>query len=310
MSGALLRKNYAKKFFGMSRYSRTRGWLMVSLYLVQIFAGVALGHYLLGLQAGTWVVLAIVADIVFIGTRLRGINNIVHECSHSSFCERREDNVTVGRFCSALLTGGFTKYKENHLSHHAHLGDYEQDREFMAIRKFRLHDPLTPRTILRHAVTPLLGLHIPYYSGISLSVSDGPVFATLKFAVVFLMVFFTVIEPWTTILFVVVPLFFMFPALNYWTDCLDHAGLVGETDELEASRNVLAPSLVRLVFFPRNDCYHLVHHLFPNVPAQHLKDAHVILSGDSAYRQQPQATRPLLSGFAKTLRPSLERQTN
>lgn len=293
MSGIQLRREYARSFRGLTRYSRAYGWLMVFAYLVQIGIGIAIGHILLGLDFGALVLLAIVLDIVFIGTRIRGINNIVHECSHSSFCENREDNVYVGKFCSALLTGGFTEYKDNHLSHHQHLGNYERDKEFMAIQRFRLHDPLTPATVLRHAVTPLLGLHLPYYSGISLSRVDGPVFASLKFAVVFLIVFFAIVAPLTTLLFVVIPLFYMFPALNYWTDCLDHAGIVGESDELEASRNVLAPGPIRLLFFPRNDCYHLVHHLFPNIPARHLKDAHKVLSQDQAYKDTPQATEPL-----------------
>ncbi len=281
---------------------------MVWLYLIQIALGVGVGHYLLSLPI-TWLVVAgIVAVMVFIGTRLRGINNIVHECSHSSFAEKREDNVTIGRFCSALLTGSFTEYKANHLSHHAHLGDYEHDKEFMAIERFRLHDPLTFGTVMRHAVTPLLGLHLPYYSGISLSRRDGALFATMKFAIVFFIVFFAVLQPWTTFLFVIMPLFYVFPALNYWTDCLDHAGLVGESDELAASRNVLAPGFVRLVFFPRNDCYHLVHHLFPNVPAPHLGEAHMLLTEDNAYRNEPHATQPLVTSMAKSLDQLLVKQ--
>ena len=95
-----------------------------------------------------------------------------------------------------------------------------------------------------------------------------------------------------TLFFVVIPLFFIFPTLNFWTDCLDHAGLVGAKDELEASRNVLATAPVRLLFFPRNDCYHLVHHLFPHVPARHLHTAHDELCSDPEYLSQPLATRP------------------
>ena len=94
------------------------------------------------------------------------------------------------------------------------------------------------------------------------------------------------------------PLFYIYPTLNYWTDCLDHAGLVGATDELEASRNVLAPALVRWLFFPRNDCYHLVHHLFPQVPARHLDYAHAELCKDPDYSRQPCAVRPMSRGLS------------
>jgi fatty acid desaturase len=46
---------------------------------------------------------------------------------------------------------------------------------------------------------------------------------------------------------------------------------------------------VRLIFFPRNDSYHLVHHLFPQIPARHLHQAHQELCRDPSYRRLPSA---------------------
>jgi fatty acid desaturase len=236
---------------------------------------------------------------VFIGTRLRGLNNIVHECTHSSFSEHRGDNETLGRLCSSLLTGCFKQYKDDHLSHHAHLGDYENDREMSPIEKFGLHEPLTARTILRHIITPLLGRHLKMYSGVNLSGGDGPKFFILKIGLLVLISVFSFLHPLTSALFVLLPLFYLFPTLNFWTDCLDHAGIVGAEDELEASRNVLAPLPLRLLFFPRNDCFHLVHHLFPQVPARHLEIAHLALSENEAYKSTSSAVRPTHSAIAK-----------
>ena len=51
----------------------------------------------------------------------------------------------------------FRKYRDDHLSHHAHNGDYEHDAEFGLIEKFGLHDPINRRTILRHVIVPLTG---------------------------------------------------------------------------------------------------------------------------------------------------------
>lgn len=297
MSGLQLRQRYMRRFVGMTRYSRGMAWAVVGFYVLQALGGVWLGHYLLSLPV-TWLsVLAMVLTALFIGTRLRGLNNIVHECSHSSFSEHRDDNVAIGRVCSALLTGCFKSYKDDHLSHHAHLGDYDHDRELGAIERLGLHDPLTPRTILRHFMTPLLGRHLKMYSRINFSGEDGRFFFGFKVALLVAMTLFTVFEPLTSVFFVLIPLFYIFPTLNFWTDCLDHAGLVGEEDELEASRNVLAPAPVRLLFFPRNDCYHLVHHLFPQVPARHLKTAHDELCADPEYRNQPLAVRPTHRGL-------------
>jgi fatty acid desaturase len=77
---------------------------------------------------------------------------------------------------------------------------------------------------------------------------------------------------------------FAYSAINYWTDCIDHGGLVGETDELAASRNLVVPKILRVILFPRNDCYHLVHHLFPQVPTHHLDACHERLLDHPAYR--------------------------
>ncbi len=281
-----------RQFTGMERYSRAHSWLIVTAYLGQIGAAVAAGTYALALPLSFGSVAAIALIALFIGTRLRGVNNIVHECSHATFSDRREDNVTIGKVCCALLAGCFRKYRDDHLSHHAHLGDYEHDNEFAEIEKFRLHDPLTIPTVLRHFFTPFLGLHLPVYSKIDLSGEDGRFFFGLKIAVLLSMAGFLFVAPLTTLLFVILPMFFIFPTLNFWTDCLDHAGLVPSDDQLVASRNVLAPEWVRLVFFPRNDCYHLVHHLFPQVPARHLKVAHKELSTDPLYRTKSVAMQP------------------
>ena len=289
MSGRVLRSAYIRPFLGLERYRRMDAWLIVAGYVGLILASICLGSYLLLLPFSAWTVAGAIATATFIGTRLRGINNIVHECSHATFAEDRSDNVTIGRFCSALLLKSFRKYRDDHLSHHAHNGDYEHDAEFGLIEKFGLHDPLTPRTVLRHVFVPLTGRHLPLYTSINLSAEDGRLFQGLKLALLGAIAIFLLIEPVAALAFVILPLFYIYPTLNFWTDCLDHAGLVGAKDEIEASRNVLAPTLVRLIFFPRNDSYHLVHHLFPQIPARHLHKAHHELSSDPSYRRLPAA---------------------
>lgn len=292
MSGQVLRRTYIRRFLGMSRYTRPVAWMVVGSYVALILGAIALGTHLLSLQLSVWSVAGMVALAFFIGTRLRGINNIVHECSHSTFAEQRQDNVRIGRFCTALLMKSFRKYRDDHLSHHANNGDYEHDAEFGLIEKFGLHEPLTPRTILRHLVTPLTLRHLPMYTGINLSAEDGRGFVAMRLALLAAIGVFLIVNPLAALIFAVLPLFYIYPTINFWTDCLDHAGLVGADDELQASRNVLAPTLVRLVFFPRNDSYHLVHHLFPQIPARHLHTVHEELCKDPSYRSTPAAVRP------------------
>ncbi len=304
MSRRIVSQKFMRRFTGMTKYSRWVAWLVICTYLAMVFAAIAVGHYLVATPL-TWVSAGLMAlTSFFIGTRLRGLNNIVHECTHSTFSAHRGDNAVLGRICASLLSGCFKEYKDDHLSHHAHLGNYEQDRELAVIEKFRLQDPLTRGTIFRLFATPLLGLHLKSYSGVNLSGADGRVYSALKIALLLTITIFTVFNPMTSVLFVLFPLFFIFPTLNFWTDCLDHAGLVGADDELQASRNLLAPLPLRLLFFPRNDCYHLVHHLFPQIPARHLQVAHQELCQDSAYGSAPTAVRTVQS-FEKGIRTTI-----
>ena len=289
------------RFRGFSKYGRASAWMMFSWYVVQILAAILAGHLLLQQPLSVLTVTLMVLVAVFIGTRLRGLNNIVHECCHYTFSEHRKDNERIGSLCASILTGCFRQYRDEHMTHHAHLGDYERDLDLQSIRKFRLHEPLTARTILRHILTPLFGLHLGSYSGVNLSADDGVFYQRLKIGLLLGILVFAIFEPLTALWFVIVPLFYVFPTLNYWADCMDHAGVVGAEDELEASRNVLAPRPIRVLFFPRNDCFHLVHHLFPQVPARHLETAHRELCADPEYRSQPLAVRGAAEAGGKRL---------
>jgi fatty acid desaturase len=89
-------------------------------------------------------------------------------------------------------------------------------------------------------------------------------------------------------------------ATNYWNDGVDHAGLIQEGDDLYASRNLILPQPLRALLFPRNDCFHLVHHLFPSVPVRHLPACHQRLLSDPAYaalKHHPRLPKPQSSGM-------------
>ncbi|MDJ0821605.1 MAG: fatty acid desaturase [Paracoccaceae bacterium] len=289
MSAVELRQKYNPRFKGLSRYSNLRGWVIVGSFVGQIVLAAGLGHLVIGTGLSAWSVLLAAALMLFIGTRLRALNNIVHETSHASFVEDRAQNVLIGKVCSALTMGSFLDYRDEHLSHHSHVGDYQRDLDFQGIEHLALHDPLTRRVLLRHIFTPLIGRHLPYYLHLNLSRRDGALYSGLKGAILLTVLALAFMAPLTAILFLILPFALIYSALNYWADCMDHAGLVGGADELDKSRNILAPRAIGWLFFPRYDSYHLVHHLFPHVPARHLPATHQLLTHDAVYRSKPNA---------------------
>jgi fatty acid desaturase len=278
-----------KALAGLQKHPRTGAWVVASSYVLSIVLAIAAGTFLLQLPQTAWTIAAIVFLVFFIGTRLRGLNNIVHECSHATFSSHRADNALIGSLCASFVLGCFRDYRDDHLTHHAHLGDYEHDEDLKSLKALRLDDPLTPAVVLRHVVTPLIGRHLPHYLRVNLSARDGRGFQVLKVALVAITAVVTLMAPLVGLLFLVAPFVVVYTAINYWTDCVDHAGIVASDDELEASRNVLAPGPLRVLLFPRHDCYHLVHHLFPHVPARHLAATHQKLMAEDAYRLRSNA---------------------
>ena len=71
------------------------------------------------------------------------------------------------------MFNSFTVYRDEHLSHHKHIGDYENDLDLQGIKNLGLHDPLTTPVVLRHIATPLVLRHLPYYLSLNLSRNDG-----------------------------------------------------------------------------------------------------------------------------------------
>ena len=291
MSAQALRQRYNRTFAGMEKHTRSSAWLIVGLYTFQIFTAVCLGHFLLQGGAGVLAWIGVAVLMLFIATRMRGLNNIVHECSHATFAAKRSDNVLIGKVCASLLFNSFTIYRDEHLTHHKHIGDYEHDLDLQGIKNLGLHDRLTFWVVLRHLTTPLILRHLPYYLSLNLSRKDGFVFQLLQYALIGVVSVITALAPMTGIFMLILPFVMVYSALMYWADCMDHAGLVPSPDDLESSRNLLAPHVLRWLFFPRNDCFHLVHHLFPHIPARYLEVSHQALLEDEIYVSRENAVR-------------------
>lgn len=283
MFGTEIRRKYNKAFKGLSRHGRYGAGLILAFYILQILAAGLAAAALLE-RGGAAAYVGVIAALLFIGTRMRGLNNIVHECSHYTFTEHRGDNVLYGSIAASVLLSSFSAYRAEHMTHHAYLGDYEKDQDIRSLKPFRLESDLTARTIARHVLTPILGMHLPTYISIDLSRRDGFAFLLLKLAIVLGTLAFTAYDPIAAAVVVLAPYLWVFTGFNYWADCIDHAGILNKEDPLESSRNWIVPRSVRWLLFPRNDCYHLIHHLFPNIPSRHFEDCHTMLMRDPAYR--------------------------
>ncbi|PCI85880.1 MAG: hypothetical protein COB24_11490 [Hyphomicrobiales bacterium] len=282
MSSKQLKQVFIREFIAFSKNSNIVAAAMLCFYIVQIFSLIAVGYYILD-HPVTLQSLTIFAIIFLLGTRFRALNNIVHECTHYSFCTGRKYNIIMGKIAASCIFTSYIDYKVEHMSHHRSLGDYEVDLDFQSRQKFKFEEALSFKTILRHVMTPILGLHFPQYLSFSMTFKDGSVYGMIKVLLIAFLAIILYFAPLAALLFLIIPFVWMFSAVNYWTDCVDHAGLLHKEDDLYKSRNFIMNRFLRSIFFPRNDCYHLVHHLFPSVPAHHMERAHEMLLTNDEY---------------------------
>jgi fatty acid desaturase len=225
---------------------------------------------------------------VLVSSLLKGVNNIVHECSHRSFSSDGRFNHVIGSVLSVLLLMDFTSYKREHVSHHRYLGNYERDLDFQIRRRLRHGRPFTWSRILRDLVTlracwfylPRVNLAHPHHlAGVAIYAATlAALFAAgaTNAAIVLLGAYAG-----------------CFSILRYFIDIVDHGGLYRDhVTEIYKSRNFIVRNrAIRWLLFPRNDCYHLVHHLYPYLPVASFGKAHVVLMEEAGYQRLPHEAR-------------------
>ncbi len=84
--------------------------------------------------------------------------------------------------------------------------------------------------------------------------------------------------------FWLLPLVYVFPYLMLLREVYQHANL--GTDRLNNSRIIHADPFTRWAVLGYGNDFHLIHHIYPNIPHYNLRDAHKqLLSDSTAYRE-------------------------
>lgn len=221
--------------------------------------------------------------IGFIGTRMRALGNMMHEAVHNQLAERPATNMVFGHLLAIVLWSDFTRYREVHVSHHRYLGDPERDLDLATRLKSGLSR--SDRALWWHLAQ---GLTLRAASSLPRPVlrsPEAPRWARRARALFVAAVVAGAVWRWQAVaLWVILPYFSAYMMLCYVSDALDHARLAFQSEEFERTRNHLLPHrALDALLQPRNDAYHLVHHIFPRVPTAKLPEAHRRLLRHSAY---------------------------
>lgn len=239
-------------------------------------------------------ILIYLVSIIIIGGRMRGLDNLMHDASHYMLFR----NKSLNRWAACFLIGfpvftAFTSYRISHYQHHKFLWT-EKDPDTSRLKKMGLANRVeqSKLSFLIHYILKPFLLH-------QIFSSLGSAIKTLlipgeqnKYEYSWKLLFWAVLiggsiryDFWLElILYYFIPLFTVFQIIRLWSDVADHSGLESGS-ELFASRNSYGSLLERFILYPHHDSYHIVHHLFPNIPHYNLHKTHLILLNDPEYRR-------------------------
>ncbi|MGN6084155.1 fatty acid desaturase family protein [Trinickia sp.] len=217
--------------------------------------------------------------IIFVGTRFRAINNMSHECCHSTYATSKSVNDFFGHIFAIFELSSFRVVRLEHATHHQHLGDYDRDLDFKDLKRFEFHKEITRSSLKQHITNAILCRHLREYLFVRLIDQTEPLWAKCARTLVLIAVFVAfVFYPLSVSAFLIAPFLTTYRMHKYLTDYIDHGGLLNERVAMRKTRNfVLKNAILRYIFFPRTDCYHLVHHLFPFLSVESLPLTHRFL---------------------------------
>lgn len=271
---------------------------------VALAAGIAWLSYRLVVEAPIAGIATLPLVWFFIGTRLRALGNIMHECAHRTFVPSARWNLRFGHLLSFIDFSDFTEYTGEHFTHHRHLGDPEADRDY-AVRR-ALFDRLGPLG-MHHVCHAVLLRHLRCFLRPILFTRKDPravAVARAAFHVALVTLAQFVIGWPAFILYYAVPYVTTYQMLRFFSDAVDHAGIITDPDEFCRSRNhIHAWQWVNWLIFPGHDQYHLVHHLFPQIPCGQLARTHRILLASAEYAAREHDLVRVLLPSNPSLRP-------
>lgn len=268
--------------------------------------GYCFGVYAIGTSSGSpalisaTMVLGYLLTIVIIARQQRAMENMVHDGSHGNWYQasKRVNDGLVDTLVATPVLSSVATYWKFHREHHGAYGGHDDPcrRRFDAMGIYNI-DLSTPFKIAVAVVRWLPDYNAEYYREIG-SISRG-IFA--KFAVWHLAVFilpvaviaFAMLDmsaitalavgflAWVA--FWMIPFTLTLPVIRSIAEAEEHDYNRGDTEFDTTFTN--SGFWHRLLFHPAGDAFHLIHHMYPKIPARVHGEVHkYLMENDPKYR--------------------------
>jgi len=275
-----IRKEMTRQESEMRNLLRTNTWRPlcdIAVDWILILAAVWIFHH-----GSAWL---LPLALLLVGSRGRSLGNILHDAAHRNLSRnpRLNDAIAQLTICPLLLTD-LALYREAHHRHHRYLGEPGRDPDLIQ----PAGDPSRP-----WVVTYLATLLQPrnWWSALSGNLSarvpPGRLAGQLLWWVV-LLGLMGAAGGWRLAGSFVLLWFAgsatAFHALTVFRELCDHFGL-RPGGIFSYTRDIDTTSPLRWLVHPRNDGFHLTHHLMPAVPYYRLPRAHALFRDTAVYRR-------------------------
>jgi fatty acid desaturase len=237
--------------------------------------------------------------LLVLGNRQRALGNILHDAAHRNLTRNRLVNDLLTRALIApLLFLSLSHYRELHFRHHLDLGAKDADPDLIPIPAEKARrwpaavaaNALSPRAVLGstfghlvdHNVTPGGRLYILAWwtllvAALVSAAGVGPAAAMLAL--------------WLGARATV------FHVITTFREMCDHHGLV-PGGVFSFTRDITATGPLSMLFHPRNNAYHLTHHLLPAIPYYRLPEAQRVFATLPEYQEHARVSEGYFAGSA------------
>lgn len=223
-------------------------------------------------------------SILLISNRQRSLSNILHDAGHRNVHRNRFVNDTFAQvFLAPLVFADLSAYRDAHFRHHLQLGDPNGDPDYL--RPVRTGSASWVRSYLSQALSfeRWWGSLVGHLASSSVS-RAGRLYIVFWWTVLCSSVALCSME----VLLTFVALWFVARVTAYhfitmFREMCDHYGLA-QGGVLSFTRDIVSCSIWYGLVHPRNNGYHLTHHLLPAIPYYYLPSAQYMFSEMPTYR--------------------------
>ncbi len=230
--------------------------------------------------------LVYIITLFIIAARIRGQENLLHDAQHFNLSRNTFWNESIAWFLLALPLGRNVKTERyDHVKlHHTNFWSQEDPDKLrykeMGLDKLPADSYLTLLKIVFNAFPSYISGTVRAFF-IPLNESKALFFGRLSFWILTGSVFFQLGQLNNLFSYWFAAFFFVLPILRFIAELSEHAGLDCD-DELVSTRNNLG-WFNEWFIQPNGSGFHLVHHMYAQIPFFALDKAHLILMESESY---------------------------